>query len=194
LADQEAAGSEGVIADHLGVHAVTRRPAEVAVVAVLFKGVLSHRVRLAIGRRRDHQLKEFMHVPARFAELDGEPIEQFGVARQFSRDAEATAGLNDALAEYLLPKTIDGDARRPREPLREAEAIARQIGGHWRQYGGRVGFHLVATLVIFAAEEYVGYRLGLALAHDVGDGAARLHGDFFLLEHRQFAVQIAVRL
>ena len=51
-----------------------------------FSGVIDRA--LPIRGRRDHQLEELLHVPARFAELDGQPIEQFGMRRQFARDAE----------------------------------------------------------------------------------------------------------
>ena len=53
--------------------------------------------------------------------------------RQLAGDAEVAGRAHEAGAEDFLPEAIDRDARRqrmlgPQQPLREAEAILRQIG------------------------------------------------------------------
>ena len=124
-------------------------------------------------------LEEALHVPARLAEIDRQPVEQFGMRRQLARDAEVAAGAHDARAEHLLPEAVDGDARRqrmlrPQQPLGEAEPVARQVRRHRRQGVRRRRLHLVAALVVLAAEQHVRLRLFGTFLHDVGDGAARL--------------------
>src|SRR5213078_4436084 len=101
------------------------------------------------------------------------------MAGQFTADAEVAHRADEAGAEHLLPEAVDRDAGRqrmlrPQEPLREAEAAFRQIGGERREGGGRLGRHRVAALVVLTAEEDVcRWRLP-ALLHDVRDRAPPL--------------------
>ena len=47
---------------------------------------------------------ELLQRPARLHELNGEPVEQFGMARPFALQAEVLAGAHDAGAEDELPE------------------------------------------------------------------------------------------
>ena len=85
LRDQQAAGGQGVVADHLGVHAEARAARQQPVLRVLLQLLGRRDGRLAVGGRRDQQLEELLHVPAGLAELDGQPVEQLGVRRQLAR-------------------------------------------------------------------------------------------------------------
>ena len=49
--------------------------------------------------------------PAAFPELDGEPVEQFGVRGLVALHAEILRAFHQADAEELAPQTIHGDSR-----------------------------------------------------------------------------------
>ncbi len=124
-------------------------------------------------------LEQPLDVPAVLAELDGQPVEQLGMRGQLAGHAQVARGFDQARAEHFLPEAIDGDARgqrmiRPQQPLGKAQAVARQIGGEGGQDVGRVGFHLVAPLVVLAAEEDEGHRFVGLFLHHVGDGGLGL--------------------
>ena len=145
---------------------------------------------MAIRRGCHQQLEEALDVPALLAELDGEPVEQLGMAGCVAGDAEIPAGPHQAVAEHLLPEAIHRDAGRQRvlrteQPLRKAQAVVRQIGRHRRQRMRRFGLHLVAPLVVVAAVQNVRRRLFRLLLHHVGDGPLRAERHLLL---RQFAL------
>ena len=109
------------------------------------------------------------------------------MAGQFAADAEVSGGAHEAGAEEFLPKTVHLHAGGERmlgaqQPLGKAHAIARQVGGHRRQAGGRGGLHGVAALIVFPAGKDVGHRRLALLVHDVGDGSAALDSVLFLLQ------------
>ena len=88
---------------------------------------------LPVGGGRDDLFDEALHVPAVLHEIDGEPVEQFGVARLLALRAEVGGGGDEAGAEEDLPEAIHLDARGERvlahrDPVGEAEAVGR----HWR--------------------------------------------------------------
>ena len=87
--------------------------------------------RLPVGRRLDHHAEEALHVPARFAKVDGQPVEQLGVRGKLAGDAEVAGRAHQAAAENLLPEAVDDDAGGqrmlgPDEPLRQAEPVSGQ--------------------------------------------------------------------
>jgi hypothetical protein len=101
------------------------------------------------------------------------------VAGQLAADAEVARRAHEARAEDLLPEAVDGDARRERvlgreQPARKAEAIAGGVFRHGRQGVGRVGVDRVAPFVVFPAEEDIGHRGLVPLAHHMRDSAPRL--------------------
>ena len=115
------------------------------IVRILLEFLRRRRGRLAIRRRHDHQLEQLLDVPARFAEFDGQPIEQFGMRRQFAGDAEIAGRPHEAGAEHFLPESIDGDARRerilgPQQPLAPGRAdCCGRSAGKGGSSGGRAG-------------------------------------------------------
>ena len=119
--------------------------------------------------------------------------------RRFALAAEIVGGLHQAHAENLLPHAVDGHARGERvvfgeEPAREAQAIARQCGGHRRQDAGRVGFHAVALLVVGAAVKSVGeWLLVRALFHHQRRGAAARDFAEVEIEAVLFGGEFAIR-
>ena len=149
LRDQQAAGGQGVVADHLGVHAEPRPAREQPVLRVLLE-LLRRAPRPTGGRSAevDQQLEEPLHVPARLAELDGQPVEQLGMRGKLAADAEVAGRADQAGAEDLLPEPVDRDAGRqrvlgPEQPLRQAEPVARAgrggIGGSTSGVSGFTG-------------------------------------------------------
>ncbi len=89
-------------------------------------------------------------------EIDGEPIEEFGVGGGFAGDAEIAGSFNDASAEEFLSEAVDGDAARERvfgadEPLGEAEAIVGRAWGQGREGGRGIGGDAIFALIILAA-------------------------------------------
>ena len=151
------------------------------------------------GRRPGHhQPEELLHVPARLAELDRQPVEQFRVRGQLAGDAEVAAGAHEPGAEHLLPEAVHrhpGRQRmlRPQEPLGEAEPVlAAGSAGNGGRMAGVSGLHLVPPLVVLAAVEDEGLRhLGL-LVHHVGDRAALADRGLLGLERRR-AVAVSRR-
>ena len=123
--------------------------------------------------RHHHQLEELLHVPARSR----------GTRRPASRAARDGTGSSpwtpksSAVFTRPVPKTscqiaIHRHARGQRmlgdeQPLGEAEAIARHVGGHTAA-AGRAECRRVTSslrLVVFAAVQDVGHRRGSALFH-----------------------------
>ena len=141
-----------------------------------------------------------LHVPAGFAELDGQPVKKFGVAGGLALRAEILGGLHDAGAEDLLPKAIDGDTGSERiriidEPLREAETVAGKRRVHRRKHARRGGLDLFALLVVHAAIEDVRHGVGVfVLAHDVCHGCAAQDRIALGFQVGQFFVGVAVGL
>ena len=121
-------------------------------------------------------------------EVHGEPVEQFRMARALALESEVLGGPDDALAEQHLPEVVHGDAASQGilgggQPAREAEAVARSVGGPGRQGLGDVRRDLVAVLVPDAAHEHEGVSRLLALRedHDVHLAGPRL--DVRLVAH-----------
>ena len=80
LRRQQAADRQGVVAHHLGVEAEAVLPGQPDVGRVALAQLLRRHRRLPVGVRHHHQLQHVLHVPAAVDELDGQPVEQFGVA------------------------------------------------------------------------------------------------------------------
>ena len=176
------AGGEGLVPDHLGVHAEARAAAEQAVITVLLDFDRRLDGGLAIGRRGECLAVEGFDVPAGSTEFNREPVEQFGVRRQRAHDAEVFRGLDEPLAEEFLPHPVDGDTRGERvlladQPASEAEAVLGGIGREFAEGGRDFGRDLFALLVVGAADQDVRHRHHvLTLFLDVGEWAAVLDG------------------
>ena len=174
---------ERQITDHLAVHPEARPPGKQAIVRVLLELQRCGGRGLAIGRGRDHEPEEGLHVPSGLPELDRQPVEQLRVRRRLPGDAEFSHGGNEALSEDLRPEAVDVDAGGERmvrigQPLRQPQAVG---GGPLGQRGeGRRdgGLDLVSLLVVLAAYEDVreGFLALLLLGDErhLGPGLHRL--------------------
>ena len=106
---------------------------------------------LSIRGRRHDFFDEAFDVPAVVAEIDGQPIEQFGMARVLALGAEVGGGGDDAGAEEDLPEAIYFDAGGERmlahrDPLGEAEAVG--AGGRRRAAAGSTAGVLGVTFSV----------------------------------------------
>jgi hypothetical protein len=115
---------------------------------------------LSVGGGRDDRAEQLLLAPAALHELDGEPVEQVGVARLRRADAEVLGRLDDPRAEQGLPGSVGCDAgRRGRslvhEPLREREAVAPRpvLVGERVEELGDAGRHRARRLLPVAAVE-----------------------------------------
>ena len=79
----------------------------------------------------DQQAQHRARAHAAAAELDGQPVEQFGMTGELSLRTEFLAGLDDAESENLLPEAIYDDA--------SGERIFRETSqwASWRRFPGR---------------------------------------------------------
>jgi hypothetical protein len=120
--------------------------------------------------------------PAALAELGGEVIEQFGMRRAGSHDAEIFRGFDEAGAEELLPDFVDGDAGGERvfrgdEPVGEIEAGgAGAFFFQGREEAGGVGFDGDAELFEVAADAEMGLLRLRRFQECVGLGQLRVGG------------------
>ena len=168
---EEAAGGEGLVADHFGGEAVTRTAGEPDIFRIVGHDLGSGEAALAVGLREDDGFMQGFHVPAGADEFAGEPVEEFGIFGAVTLAAEVVGGLDEAAAEEGLPEAIHRHAREQRmarvgEPACEAEAVARLIGWKGGEGGGGVGANGGAALIVFTALQNVG-GLGLReFAHD----------------------------
>ena len=168
---EEAAGGEGLVADHFGGEAVTRTAGEPDIFRIVGHDLGSGEAALAVGLREDDGFMQGFYVPAGADEFAGEPVEEFGIFGAVTLAAEVVGGLDEAATEEGLPEAIHRHAREQRmarvgEPAGEAEAVARLIGRKGGEGGGGVGANGGAALIVFTALEDVG-RLGLReFAHD----------------------------
>jgi hypothetical protein len=128
--------------------------------------------------------------------VQGEPIEQLGMARRRAHDPEIIRRRDDASAEDLLPETIHGDARGERirridEPLGEPEAIRRSPRREIVEHLGWSCRDLLADLIVGPTHEDVRHgRRVFFLLLDVRDRAAALDRIALALEFRDSAIQI----
>ena len=103
---------------------------------------------------------------------------------------KSPADRHEAGAKHFAPEAIHGDARGermlgPQQPLREAQAIVRQVGGEGRQHRGSARRHLILALIVLAAiENERDRRFGLLL-HHVAGRAAGLHVGLLASERRR---------
>ena len=76
-------------------------------------------------------------VPSGADQLGREPIEELGMRRRLSLDAEVLGRFDEARAEMVLPDPVDGDARcqwifRRSQPTGQAQSITRDTVGQRR--------------------------------------------------------------
>lgn len=112
---------------------------------------------------------EIFGIPTAFAKFCGQPIEQSPVDGCVALHAKIFTGFNEAKAEESLPVTVDDDASGERlfgtdEPAGEAQAIARSLGGEWRQESGRGKRDFFQVHLVVAAIKDEGVA-GLVVIH-----------------------------
>ena len=168
---EQAAAGERLIADHLGGETMTRPTGEPEVFRIVGHDLGRGETALAVGLGEDDGFEESFYVPAGADEFTGEPVEELGVFGAVGLVAEVVDGFDQALAKERLPETIYRHAGEQRmtsigEPTREAETVARLIGGEGREHGGRIGRDGGAAVVVLAALQDVGGLGRGQLAHD----------------------------
>ncbi len=185
---EQAGAPQGSVADHPAGQTEAGPAREQAVLRILGQQGGAHGGVLPVGAAHDDELQGALEIPAMLDEVHGEPVEQLGMARALTLESEVLGGPHDSLAEQHLPEVVHGDASGQGvfgggQPAREAEAIARGVGGPRRQGLGDVRRDLVAVLVPDAAHEHEGVARLLALGedHDVNLAGARL--DVCLVAH-----------
>ena len=110
---QQAADRQGMIANHLGIHAEARAAREETVVEILLLTSGIGCGALSVGRRHHDELLQGLDVPAASNELGGQPIEEFRMRGQFTLAAEVLAGLYQTRSKAALPEPVH------RHPSRE---------------------------------------------------------------------------
>ena len=129
--DQQAAGEQRLVADHLGRQPEPRAAGEQAVLRVA-REQLGRDHATTADRSRSMTMQSCAAVftsQPRADELVGEPVEQFGMRRAIALRAEILDGLDQA-GRRASARAIHRDAGRQRvvgidQPLREAEPIVR---------------------------------------------------------------------
>ena len=146
---EQPARRERGVADRFGLEAESRAAREQPVVGIALRAVRRDARGLAVGRGRDEQFQKTLRVPLAAHKFAGEPVEQFGVRRQFALRTEFLARPHDTGAEDRLPKAIRGHARRQRialvhQPLRQRQPVHRRAFGQRIELSGHALGHLVA--------------------------------------------------
>ena len=172
LLDQETGDIQGLIANGLGRQAFAREPREIEVLRIVLelrrRGVGRALVRL----RADDQPHHVLHIPTALAELDSQPIEQLGMVRVLTLQAEVFGGAHEADRKQLLPQAVHGHARHERvgvrdQPLGQTQAVRGRIRRQGAQSRGNAALALAALVrhVIATARQGVGVARHSSLAH-----------------------------
>ena len=101
---------EGEVANGKAIHAIARAAGEQAVLGVFFDEDRVGHGRLAESVAGDDELIQFLYVPARVDEFEGEPIEKGGVAGKLALGAEVLRCFDEADAHHALPHAVDDDS------------------------------------------------------------------------------------
>src|SRR5207302_10964009 len=85
---QQATGGQNGVAQHLAIHAKARAAGEKTILWILFSKLRRYASGLPVGRRHDELPIKALHIPAAIAEIDGQPVQQFRMARPCSHHPE----------------------------------------------------------------------------------------------------------
>src|SRR5690606_15419758 len=96
---EQMAAVEGHVANHFGVEAKTGASGEQAVVGIAFDKFTRSLRRLPIGMAGDDQAVEMLDIPSAFDEFDGEPIQEFRMARGLALQAKVVSCLDEPISE-----------------------------------------------------------------------------------------------
>ena len=108
--DEEAASGEGGVAHDFGIEAQAGLAGEEEVAGVYSGDLEAEMGGLAVCGGGDDEPVERFGVKAGVDELEGQPIEEFGMRGGRALSAKVVFGFDQALAEVALPDTVDGDA------------------------------------------------------------------------------------
>ena len=96
---EQAGAPQGGVADHPAGQTEAGPAREQAVLRILGQQGGAHGGVLPVGAAHDDELQGALEIPAMLDEVHGEPVEQFGMARALTLEAEVLGGPHDALAE-----------------------------------------------------------------------------------------------
>ena len=168
---EEAGGPERAVADHPAGQAEARAAGEELVLGVLGEQGGGDGGVLTIGLAHDDELEGTLEIPAVLDQVDGEPVEEFGVDRTLTLQAEILGGAHESLPEQHLPKVIHSHAGGQGvilggQPAGQAEARARFVRGPAGERLRNIRIHFVAMLIPHSADEHEGVARLLALGED----------------------------
>ena len=134
--------------------------------------VTVHRGGLEEGLAGHDQAEHVLHIPTTLDKLHRQPVEQFGVRRRFTPDAEVFLGRDDPATQQLGPKTVHGDPGDQgvfvaHQPLREPETVLRGILESRKQAGCRRWYRCTRCEETAPLENVGGARF-IAFPHDQG--------------------------
>ena len=110
--DEQAGQRQRLIAERLGIEPIAGSTSQKPIRRIDTECRRRGHTRTAIGLAHHQRLHQPPYVPALFAEIDGQPIEQLRMARWFALAAEVFARSDQATSKQLLPKPIDRDTGR----------------------------------------------------------------------------------
>ena len=177
LVDEQSAGGQCAVANHLGRQPMPRSAGEPDI-----KRVVGHRLHvgdalLPVGLREHGRLDQELHVPTeaalrhRMGELPGQEVEQFRIFRPRRLAAEILGRLHEPDAEERLPEPVDRHPRQQRmvridEPAGEAQPVLRLVGREGGQHFRCVRLNRCATHAVFAPFEHIGHLRLRQFPHD----------------------------
>ena len=169
--DKQAAGSQGMVADHFRRKTKCRAACQQDVLRIHFFQVFAQERGLLIGGRQHDQAEEVANIPTLVHELHGEPVEQLGVGGEGSLVAEIVGRGNESFAKEQLPVAVDRHTGgegvvAAEDPLRETKAVGRQIGVKWQDGRRNASLHLLFSLGVHPPVEHKGGP-GPVVVHDL---------------------------
>jgi hypothetical protein len=111
---EETAHGQLDVADDLALDAEARTAGEEAVARITGEQFRRDAAVLTVGARGEDEPVEMPQAPAVLHEIDGEPVEQFGMARSLALGAELLGSGDESGAEVGLPDAVDEGTRRCR--------------------------------------------------------------------------------
>ena len=109
---QQSADCQQAVADRLSLQSARGTPPVQPVPGIDRSLGLREPGTLRVGLAHDDLLVQRLEPPAVLDQLTGQPVEKFGVRRQFALQVEVAWGTDDAAPEVVLPKPIDHHARQ----------------------------------------------------------------------------------
>ena len=123
---QQATHPESVVANHLGIQPPAALSCEKSIVRIAQSQIGRINGSLSVRAGQHHQLDHVFDIPSAVDELDGQPVEQFGMVRRFALCSEIFEAARQTSPVEQLPQPVDEDARGERvvargQPVREVQ-------------------------------------------------------------------------